>query len=136
MIFDSRTSHSLLCHSINRIRFTLSTSACHFVTCSSPSSTLFTHTCSLSCISTPPNRNPRRPLRPIPQTHQSVGHSTKDDKGPEGIKRGNRDSRKQVKEREKVGKKNPFFPPRRPSPNPLGPRELLSDKETDGKKTN
>lgn len=57
MIFDSRIS-LLSFVTINLIRFTLSMSACHFVTFSSPSSTSFIHTCTLSCISTPSTAPP------------------------------------------------------------------------------
>lgn len=89
------------CQSINLIRFMLSMSACHpFLFFVNP----FHPYMYPSCISTPSNSSLRLPLYPIPQTHQSVGHSTKDDKGPEGIKRWSRDSSKKRKGRGKAGK--------------------------------
>lgn len=87
------------------------------------------------CVS-PSNSSPQLPLYPVPQTHQSVGHSTKDDKGPEGIKRWSRVSSKKTKERESGEK--PSFSRETVSllSKPLGPRELLNDKKTDGKLVN
>ena len=133
MIFDSRAS--LLCRSINPVRFTLIISTCHSVTSPSPPST-FPHTYvhPLMYLLSPSNHNPRRP---VPKTHQSVGHSTKDDKGPEGIKWGNRDS-KEVKDRKrkkKRGKILSFFRDRRPfRPNLWDHGSYGMTKETDGKK--
>lgn len=116
MVFDIETWNSLL---YPLIRFSLSMSVCHFV-----NFVFFLSFVILlgpyvypSCIFTPLNRYPRKSFHPIPQTHQSVGHSTKDDKGPEGMKWGNGDSRKKVKERAgEKGKwsKQPF--PQRQSP--------------------
>lgn len=119
MIFDGYNSPSLLCLSINLIRITLSMSACHFVTFTSPSSTL------LSSIHAPFHVSPlpqtailNGPSHPIPQTHQSVRHSTKDDKVPEGIKRRNRIPGRKCK-REKKRVKAFFFFTRL---SPIGPK--------------
>lgn len=116
MVFDIETWNSLLCP---LIRFSLSMSVCHFVNFVSFLSFVillrpYVHP---SCIFTPLSRYPQKPFHPIPQTHQSVRHSTKDDKGPEGMKWGNGNSRKKVKERAREeGKwsKQPF--PQRLSP--------------------
>lgn len=132
MIFDSRAS--LLCRSINPVRFTLIMSTCHSVTSPSPPST-FPHTYAhpLMYLLSPSNHNPRRP---VPKTHQSVGHSTKDDKGPAGIKWGNRDS-KEVKDRKRKKRGEILSFSQRPPPlstQPLGPWELRNDKRDRRKK--
>lgn len=70
-----------------------------------------------------------------PQTHQSVGHATKDDKGPEGVKPRNWDSWEKRNERGSL--ENPSFFTRTVSllSQPLGSLRLLTDWETDGPKT-